>query len=113
MALLATQAGLISTTLQQATSSPSPNELSFSDPSTLFNHATRNWQTNYVTTALHSAEIIEPFVKRPFFLLVGVDGPIGTRYKRERRRWVRAMSSHECVKLIPVDAQTSTRWKRP
>jgi len=39
-----------------------------------------------VTTALRTWEDVEPFLKRPFFLLVAVDGPLRARYEREQRR---------------------------
>ncbi|BEI85345.1 hypothetical protein CcaverHIS002_0507460 [Cutaneotrichosporon cavernicola] len=48
--------------------------------------ATRAWRSRHVTTALRTWEDIEPWLKRPWFLLVGVDGPLRARYERERRR---------------------------
>ena len=52
----------------------------------LLDHVTRNWLTHHVTLDLKTYEEIEPFVKRPFFLLVAVDGPLKARYERERAR---------------------------
>ena len=51
-------------------------------------HITRNWLSLTVTTDLRTYEDIEPFIKRPFFLLVAVDGPLRKRYERERQRQV-------------------------
>ncbi|TXT13768.1 hypothetical protein VHUM_01135 [Vanrija humicola] len=56
----------------------------FTSPDALLDYATRNWQRNYVTTALRTHADVEPFLKRPFFLLVGVDGPLRSRFSRER-----------------------------
>lgn len=46
-------------------------------------YATTNWRENMVTTDFHtSKEIGVGFDKRPFFLLVGVDAPLLTRWAR-------------------------------
>lgn len=48
--------------------------------------ATRNWQSQFVTTSLRTYEELEPFLKRPFVLVVAVDGPIRARFDRAVRR---------------------------
>jgi hypothetical protein len=63
-------------------------ETTFSSPALLLDHVTHNWLVNTVTTDLRTYEEVEPFLKRPFFLLVAVDGPLRTRFERERRRYV-------------------------
>lgn len=60
--------------------------LVFPDIPTLLTSVTKTWQADYVTTDLHCAEQVEPFVKRPFFLLVAVDGPLMTRFQREKAK---------------------------
>lgn len=56
----------------------------FPSPSDCLSNITQTWHQNYVTTDIHSVEDLEVgFLKRPFFLLVGVDGPLMTRYRRE------------------------------
>ncbi|WVQ78136.1 hypothetical protein IAT38_000217 [Cryptococcus sp. DSM 104549] len=60
--------------------------LNFTDNSELLEYITRNWLSHYVTTDLRTFEEIDPFVKRPFFLLVSVDGPLLTRFEREKTR---------------------------
>lgn len=62
--------------------------IEFSNVDKLLNSVTKTWRTNYVTTDLEHAEDIERFVKRPFFLLVGVDGPLMTRFAREKSKSV-------------------------
>lgn len=54
----------------------------------LLDHVTRNWLSHFVTTDLRTYEEIDPFLKRPFFLLVSVDGPLRVRFERERARQV-------------------------
>ncbi|WWC69645.1 uncharacterized protein I206_103588 [Kwoniella pini CBS 10737] len=67
--------------------SPSNNsDLKFTSLSTLLDFITRNWLLNHVTTDLISFEDIEPFVKRPFFLCINIDGPILIRFQREREK---------------------------
>lgn len=54
----------------------------------LLDHVTRNWLSHFVTTDLRTYEEIDLFLKRPFFLLVSVDGPLRVRFERERARQV-------------------------
>ncbi|KAL1411249.1 Deoxycytidine monophosphate (dCMP) deaminase [Vanrija albida] len=58
----------------------------FASPDALLDYTTRHWQRNFVTTALSTHSAIEPFLKRPFFLLVGVDGPLRARFLREKAK---------------------------
>ncbi|KAI9638560.1 putative dCMP deaminase [Dioszegia hungarica] len=58
----------------------------FASPAILLDYVTHNWLINTVTTDLRTYDEIEPFLKRPFFLLVSVDGPLRTRFERERER---------------------------
>lgn len=60
-------------------------QLSFSTPSQLLNYVTRNWRSNFVTTGLRTREVIEGFIKRPFFMLVSVDAPLLERFQRSKR----------------------------
>lgn len=75
--------------LDEPTPAPDPTvPLHFSSVGHLLNSVTKTWRTHYVTTDLQHAEDIERFVKRPFFLLVGVDGPLMTRFQREKAKSV-------------------------
>ncbi|OWT41590.1 dCMP deaminase [Cryptococcus neoformans] len=58
----------------------------FANASDLLDHVTRNWLSHFVTTDLRTYEEIDLFLKRPFFLLVSVDGPLRARFERERAR---------------------------
>jgi hypothetical protein len=50
----------------------------------LLDFATRNWLQHHVTTDLRTYADLEPFLKRPFFLIISVDGPLRTRFQREK-----------------------------
>ncbi|KZT75096.1 hypothetical protein DAEQUDRAFT_21241 [Daedalea quercina L-15889] len=54
----------------------------FPSPAVLLRYVTRNWQTNFVTLDLRTKALLEPFTTRPFFLVVSVDAPLLTRFKR-------------------------------
>jgi dCMP deaminase len=48
----------------------------------LLKFVTLNWREHFVTSDLNTKETIEPFVRRPFFMLVNVVSPILQRYRR-------------------------------
>mgnify|MGYP006876474360 CR=1 FL=1 len=52
----------------------------------MLDHVTKNWKSYLVTTDLKTFADVQPFVKRPFFMLLSVDGPLRTRFVREQRR---------------------------
>ena len=43
---------------------------------------TKRWQRNYVLEGIADQIVLEALVKRPFFLLVSIDAPIGLRWRR-------------------------------
>jgi dCMP deaminase len=57
----------------------------FASPSDLLDYVTEHWEDNFVTIDLKTKELVEYFVKRPFFLLVSVDAPLYQRYQRSIR----------------------------
>ncbi|KAJ4485820.1 cytidine deaminase-like protein [Lentinula aciculospora] len=56
--------------------------LAFRNPTELLHYVTRNWKSNFVTTDLRTRGVIEMFMKRPFFMLLHLDGPLLQRYRR-------------------------------
>ncbi|KAK3985044.1 cytidine deaminase-like protein [Cladorrhinum sp. PSN332] len=54
----------------------------FPTPTALIDHVTRNWQSRFVTTDIPSSEILTLYTRRPFFLLISIDAPVLTRFKR-------------------------------
>lgn len=61
---------------------PVVTSLKFSSPSEMLEYATRNWRSNFVTEDIQDKDALDPFLKRPFFLLVEVDAPIMLRLER-------------------------------
>ncbi|EJC98640.1 uncharacterized protein FOMMEDRAFT_170881 [Fomitiporia mediterranea MF3/22] len=59
--------------------------LGFTDSARLLDHVTRNWRDNFVTEDITTRAVLEPFLKRPFVLLVSVDAPTMTRYARYQK----------------------------
>ncbi|KAJ6503367.1 cytidine deaminase-like protein [Mycena vitilis] len=62
----------------------------FSSPSSLLDYVTRNWRHDFVTVDLYTRDVVEAFVKRPFFLLLSIDAPLLDRFYRSNSH----MSSH-------------------
>ncbi|KAF8922029.1 cytidine deaminase-like protein [Mucidula mucida] len=48
----------------------------------MLDHVTRNWRSRFVTSDLCTRELVEPFTKRPFFMLLSIDAPLLTRFHR-------------------------------
>jgi hypothetical protein len=80
-----------STIGEQADSDSDIGDLStdFESPLEMMEYVTLNWRRNFVTLALSiTDEELAVFSKRPFFLLVKVDAPIMTRWRRSQLRYV-------------------------
>ncbi len=48
-------------------------------------YATKRWSENFVMIADMTSTDLDLFLKRPFFLLISVDGPISQRFKRYQK----------------------------
>jgi dCMP deaminase len=59
--------------------------LCFPTPDELLKYVTEKWQDNYVTVDLYTRQLIEPFIRRPFFSLLCCDAPLMQRFKRSKR----------------------------
>ncbi|THH11059.1 hypothetical protein EW145_g900 [Phellinidium pouzarii] len=59
--------------------------MGFTDPARLLDHVTRHWRDNFVTEDITTREVLEPFLKRPFVLLVSVDAPTLVRFHRHQK----------------------------
>ncbi|KAI5119775.1 hypothetical protein M0805_009246 [Coniferiporia weirii] len=59
--------------------------LGFSEPARLLDHVTRHWREDFVTEDITTREVLEPFLKRPFVLLVSVDAPTLVRFHRHQK----------------------------
>lgn len=58
----------------------------FSTADDMLDYVTRAWRGRWVTLDLRTWDRAEPFLKRPFFMVVHVEAPLGARYARESRR---------------------------
>ncbi|KAJ2639797.1 Deoxycytidine monophosphate (dCMP) deaminase [Coemansia sp. RSA 1286] len=56
--------------------------LTFSSAKQILEYITPRWRTNYVTTGVTNPVDLYLLWKRPFALVVGIDAPMGVRYKR-------------------------------
>lgn len=72
----------ISSRFQRNGSNSSEQSLCFASAEELLKHVTRNWRQDFVTQDLRTEQTIEMFIKRPFFMLVSIDGPISNRFRR-------------------------------
>ncbi|KAL2071843.1 hypothetical protein VTL71DRAFT_13078 [Oculimacula yallundae] len=74
------------------TSSKTPQQNTFNTADSLLDFVTKNWQSLYVTTDIHTESILDALSRRPFFILVSVDAPILVRFKRFQERAQRSTS---------------------
>jgi len=65
-------------------SSMARQTLCFSSPKDLLQFVTSNWRENFVTCDLDKKDLVEMFIRRPFFMLVSVDAPLMDRFSRSR-----------------------------
>lgn len=81
---------------------PKSPELTFQDPDSLLDFATKRWQERWVTTDIADAITLDRFLLRPFFLLVSVDAPVSLRWKRFADRFVmlRVTEARELTVLL-------------
>ncbi|OAP62094.1 hypothetical protein AYL99_04297 [Fonsecaea erecta] len=60
--------------------------LSFPDVESLLDFVTRRWREHWVLTDIYDEATLEILLRRPFFLLLNVDAPLGTRFERFQER---------------------------
>lgn len=56
--------------------------LTFPDVDSLLEFVTKRWREHWVLTDIVDEATLEALLRRPFFLLVNVDAPVGLRYRR-------------------------------
>ena len=59
-----------------------PRCLYFETASEFLDHATLHWRERFVTSGIRSRKELDPFVKRPWVLLVGCEAGVGWRWRR-------------------------------
>lgn len=58
----------------------------FATPEDMLDFVTRRWRNRFVTTDIHTEEILDVYIRRPFFLLLSTDAPLTTRWRRFQQR---------------------------
>ncbi|KAL8306187.1 hypothetical protein RB601_009044 [Gaeumannomyces tritici] len=66
---------------QKAAAKTTGQPLSFSDADELLDFVTKRWRERWVTVVTTVA-VLDLLARRPFFLLISVDAPVTTRWKR-------------------------------
>lgn len=64
---------------------PDNPDLIFQSSSDLLDFVTRNWLSDLATVDLNTADLLQTFCVRPFFLIINVDAPILHRFHRYAR----------------------------
>ncbi|KAL5322085.1 hypothetical protein ACEPPN_010054 [Leptodophora sp. 'Broadleaf-Isolate-01'] len=77
----------------------SAQEYNFNTADDLLDFVTKKWQELWVTTDVHSEEILDKLDRRPFFILVSVDAPIHVRWKRFQERMQMQQMSEDTPSL--------------
>ena len=62
--------------------------LSFPDVESLLEFVTKRWREHWVLTDIFDEASLEVLLRRPFFLLINVDAPVGLRFQRFSERYV-------------------------
>ena len=60
--------------------------LTFPDVDSLLEFVTKRWREHWVLTDIYDEATLEMLLRRPFFLLVNVDAPVGLRFRRFNHR---------------------------
>lgn len=60
----------------------------FADAEQLMEFVTKRWRERWVTTDVWDEPVLDTLLRRPFFILVSVDAPVSTRWKRFKERHV-------------------------
>lgn len=66
----------------------------------MLDHVTLNWMDHFVTCDVNSVEGIAILRKRPFFLLLSVESPMMTRFRRSVTRY--STDSSFIVSCVPI-----------
>ena len=61
--------------------------LSFPDVDSLLDFVTKRWREHWVLTDIYDEATLELLLRRPFFLLINVDAPVGVRFERFSERY--------------------------
>jgi dCMP deaminase len=76
------------------------SSLTFLSASDFLDYATLNWRKRYVCCDVRSRQELDPFIKRPWVLLVGCEAGIMQRWRRCNNLYVSFIGGR--TKLIPL-----------
>jgi dCMP deaminase len=62
----------------------------FQSAEALLDYVTARWREHWVTTDVWDEEVLDVFLRRPFFLLVSVDAPVTVRWERFKARYIQS-----------------------
>jgi dCMP deaminase len=75
--------------------------LTFPDVDALLDFVTKRWREHWVLTDIWDDAILEMLLRRPFFMLISVDAPVGLRYERFSARCAkRSLTPASLAKFI-------------
>ncbi|KXX79315.1 Deoxycytidylate deaminase [Madurella mycetomatis] len=87
-------------------SSPSNRHQVFSTPGELVNFITKRWQGRWVTTDIPDEDVLDMYMRRPFFLLISVDAPLTVRWQRFQARQNHQRTLAAAAKSITTGSET-------
>lgn len=58
----------------------------FTSAEELLDFVTRQWRSRFVTTDIPTEQVLDVFIRRPFFLLISIDAPLTLRWRRFQQR---------------------------
>ncbi|CAE6444195.1 unnamed protein product [Rhizoctonia solani] len=66
--------------------SSAKNDYEYADFNELLGFVTQNWRKDFVCTSLRNLGMLRACAQRPFFVLLSVDAPVLTRWKRKKEK---------------------------
>lgn len=79
---------LLAHLLPSVTDQKGTRGLTFPDVDGLLEFVTKRWREHWVLTDIYDENTLELLLRRPFFLLLNVEAPVGVRYQRFSERYV-------------------------
>lgn len=78
----------------------------FSTPGELVDFITKRWQERWVTTDIPNEDVLDMYMRRPFFLLISVDAPLTVRWQRFQARQNHQRTLAAAAKSITAGSET-------
>jgi len=75
--------------------------LTFPDVDALLEFVTKRWREHWVLTDIFDEPTLEMLLRRPFFLLLNIDAPVGLRYQRFSNRYKAIDHLHQNLQTDP------------